>query len=97
MTDQSDEIMRLWNAGCTAKAIRQKLDLSYYRVSTTLRENDVDTMSRTGTWTPEQDRLLIAAREAGLTGSDLYAAVPGKSKASVVNRLSILRRERRVR
>lgn len=48
-------------------------------------------------WTPEEDARLIEMRERGLTGEEIYTAIPGRSSDAAQKRLQALRRKRVVR
>lgn len=48
-------------------------------------------------WTAAEDARLIRLRESGLTGEEIYTAIPGRSSDAAQKRLQALRRKRVVR
>lgn len=55
------------------------------------------TPSRPPPWTSTEDARLIHLRESGLTGEEIYTAIPERSIEAVRLHLYLLRRDRRVR
>jgi len=55
------------------------------------------TQTRAPFWTPIEDALLTYLRDSGLTGEEIYTAIPGRSSDAAQKRLQALRRQRVVR
>jgi len=88
------EILQLWNDGMSINAIREELSCGWRTVRDRLVKNGVHKTRRRydgGSWTKAQDQMLIDARNAGLTGSDMYAEVQDKTNSACQYRLLKLR------
>ena len=82
----------------TVKMIQNHFDISSGVVYRHLKAQGIDSNRKTSIpWTENENEQLIAGREEGLTGQELYDVIPTREPMAIKSRVQKLRRDKVIR
>ena len=86
------------NPSTTVKTIQNHFDISSGVVYRHLKSQGIESNRKTSIpWTEKENAQLIAGREEGLTGQELYDVIPTRKPMAIKSRVQKLRRDKVIR
>ncbi len=94
-----EKLVQMYNdPNTTVKMIQNHFDISSGVVYRHLKAQGIDSNRKTSIpWTEKENAQLIAGREEGLTGQELYDVIPTREPMAIKSRVQKLRREKVIR
>ncbi len=93
-----EKIAELYKNGTTVAAIQKRYNVTSGTIYRHLRAQGVKSDRKTSIpWTEKEDKQLIAAREKGLTGAELYERIPTREPAAIKSHVQRFRRLKLIR
>lgn len=94
-----EKLARMYNdPNITIKTMQDHFDISSGVIYRHLKSQGIDSNRKTSTpWTEKENDQLIAGRNAGLTGQELYDVIPTRKPMAIKSRVQKLRRDKVIR
>ena len=94
-----EKLVKMYNnPDITVKEIQNHFDISSGVVYRHLKAQGIDSNRKTSIpWTENENEQLIAGREEGLTGQELYDVIPTREPMAIKSRVQKLRRDKVIR